>query len=175
MALGNLPKDKVIHHTNFDYDDNRIENLSLVTEKEHSYIHHNLDKEEIICGECGKKFLAKRLRKSKVRFCSPRCSRRHYFRENYERWKLNPTSAWTRHHTKDNREYHKEYYKKNKETIKLKERQRRQINIEEYRIRAKKYRLNNIEIIREKDRIRGKIRNARKKLLNQPQPTQVPT
>jgi hypothetical protein len=39
QAYGEIPKDHMIHHINGNHDDNRIENLQCVTQKEHSILH----------------------------------------------------------------------------------------------------------------------------------------
>lgn len=71
--VGNIPEGYHIHHSDFDKSNNKIENLQLLTKKEHSKIHRaNLPYYENVCEVCGKTYLAPVFSKSN-RFCSAHC------------------------------------------------------------------------------------------------------
>lgn len=77
------PKGFEIHHINGDHRDNRIDNLALLTEKEHRTVHANLSRKppiEFKCDFCGKvkEIFARdlRFRRKKNKngvFCSRKC------------------------------------------------------------------------------------------------------
>lgn len=48
---GKKPKEMMIHHINYDKKDNRIENLMLVSRKEHGKLHRKENKKIIHCRE----------------------------------------------------------------------------------------------------------------------------
>ena len=78
-----------IHHENGNHRDNRIENLKLVTNKEHRKIHSDLRslkaKINFICFGCKKSvemkgsFYRTRLRSSKNIYCSRKCYEKNVF------------------------------------------------------------------------------------------------
>ena len=60
---GKIPQGLVVHHIDQDKDNNNIENLQLMTNKEHSKMHGKetftmRDKQKFICQNCGKAFMA---------------------------------------------------------------------------------------------------------------------
>lgn len=90
-ANGKVPlKGFEIHHINHDHRDNRIENLKLVTNKEHRKIHTSIQSEkakiEINCGWCNAKLtMRKRDLNMKMKanrygkaFCNRICGAKHH-------------------------------------------------------------------------------------------------
>ena len=80
-----LNSNEVVHHINKDRHDNRIENLLLLDENEHSKLHAKEKHDRVIevilkCKNCDKEFtLTKREYNSKIKnnkniFCSRRCN-----------------------------------------------------------------------------------------------------
>lgn len=76
-----LNRNEVIHHTNDNKKDNRIENLQLMTASEHTKLHQSVKGRTMLllkCPECGNKFsLEKRLsfiaKKTRYNTCSNSC------------------------------------------------------------------------------------------------------
>ena len=62
-----LTEGEVVHHKNEDKLDNSPENLEIITQAEHSYLHKPRERRPHPCEQCGKPTLNKR-------FCSYRCS-----------------------------------------------------------------------------------------------------
>lgn len=61
-----------VHHINHDRLDNRIENLEVVTQAEHSLIHSYLPTEKT-CVSCGQTFTPHKKRRRSAQTCGPAC------------------------------------------------------------------------------------------------------
>lgn len=118
--IGHIPENMHIHHKDFDKDNNLIENLQVLSKKEHMNIHYNFDKIELKCAFCGKKFIGKRDNKEK-RYCSKKCSLNQFEEKNSDRLKIDRAK----------------YYQENKEKYKKMAESRRSIIKEQKKIRRK--------------------------------------
>ena len=71
-----LEVSEVVHHINNHKHDNRIENLRLMSRKDHGWLHKPpLKTEERICPNCGRSFIRKPKGKADTGV-SPKCSRK---------------------------------------------------------------------------------------------------
>jgi len=71
-----LDRLEFVHHINGDKTDDRIENLEVMSKKDHCVHHHTVKKTlEFTCYRCGKKFLRKEWynRRSKRKYCNRTC------------------------------------------------------------------------------------------------------
>ena len=66
---GEIPEGYVIHHIDCNPENNDIENLQLMTQSEHRYLHSILTIGSKICPTCGKSFEAT----ESVKYCSSKC------------------------------------------------------------------------------------------------------
>lgn len=94
INTGSVPsKDYEIHHINGNHRDNNIDNLKLVTSKEHRKIHSDIKRKpkiDYICGYCGNGSTRSprnytynlKNNKSGLLFCSTKCGSRFQFLNN---------------------------------------------------------------------------------------------
>ena len=68
-----LRRDEVVHHKNGNKLDNRIENLELMSQKEHSKLHNQIYEDTKVCVVCGKKFNAPPNHRLRAKVCSEEC------------------------------------------------------------------------------------------------------
>ena len=68
-----LLKTEHVHHINGNGFDNRIENLMLLSEKEHQNLHHNKYPRKKICIICGKEYEPCESKRKTGKVCSKEC------------------------------------------------------------------------------------------------------
>ena len=130
QTYGKIPKGMLIHHKNGDRYDNRLENLVMMTCKEHAHIHvvksitHGTvcgyKHKGCRCDECTKAILKKNAiwknkNKDKVQGYNRLC-----YLKNKEKYKKRRSEYWKEYYLKNREkinEYQKEYRVKNREQI----------------------------------------------------------
>lgn len=79
LAHGKIPEGHSIHHKNGDPSDDRLENLELLTLREHSSHHSSMQpkkkRKEFHCKTCGKKWKALIRPDRPQKYCSVKCWR----------------------------------------------------------------------------------------------------
>jgi len=86
--LGRLLREgEVVHHRNGDPTDDRVENLEVLGNDDHSRMHRRSEPEDCVCAQCGKEFQLQshqaRLRRKRTKtgelYCSRSCGTRARF------------------------------------------------------------------------------------------------
>ena len=69
-----LLPDEQVHHINGNPLDNRIENLQVMTTKEHMRLHKQIYPDEKICEWCGKEYICNPRKRKRQKCCSSECA-----------------------------------------------------------------------------------------------------
>ncbi len=75
-----LLSSEIVHHINCDTHDNRIENLAVMSAKEHSEIHNQKYNKTAVCIVCGKEFSPHATNRKNGKICSIECKKKLYGR-----------------------------------------------------------------------------------------------
>ena len=68
-----LTKDEVVHHINHDKQDNRLENLTIMSHQEHSEHHNQKYPISKHCQWCGKEYEPNPTKRERSKTCSKDC------------------------------------------------------------------------------------------------------
>ena len=71
-----LSADEHVHHKNGDPLDNRIENLEVLTPKEHMKLHKQIYPDQKICIECGAEYQPNPRKRKRQKTCSKECAQK---------------------------------------------------------------------------------------------------
>lgn len=69
-----LRKDEQVHHINENPLDNRIENLTVLSPKEHMSLHKQRYPDKKICVECGAQYQPNPRKRKRQKCCSVKCA-----------------------------------------------------------------------------------------------------
>lgn len=88
-AYGPIPEGCIIHHRNENTRDNRLENLELMTHRQHAVHHNEKHPRTKECVICGVEFTPHITKRERAQTCSPACRRELSSRRAYERYASN--------------------------------------------------------------------------------------
>lgn len=72
-AHGPIPSGMQVHHKNGNKRDNRLENLELMTPRDHSEHHNAIHPKRVLCRHCGREFEPPVKRRARLKTCSRVC------------------------------------------------------------------------------------------------------